>query len=68
MRAVLPLPGRPVIHPLLATLLTRNLNRLAARALVGLARTGAAMSDGSGDYALEWDRRLPPTRPGDAGQ
>lgn len=30
----------------------RNLTRLARRALAGLARTGAAMSDGSGDYDL----------------
>lgn len=30
----------------------RNLRRLAARALAGLARTGAAMSNGSGDYVI----------------
>jgi len=30
----------------------RNLNRLAARAMMGLARTGAAASNGSGDYAI----------------
>lgn len=30
----------------------RNLTRLAARGLAGLARTGAAMSNGSGDYAV----------------
>lgn len=35
-----------------APLSDRNLTRLARRALAGLARTGAAMSDGSGDYAL----------------
>jgi D-aminopeptidase len=35
-----------------APLSDRNLTRLAARALAGLARTGAAMSDGSGDYAI----------------
>ncbi len=35
-----------------APLSDRNLARLARRALAGLARTGAAMSDGSGDYAL----------------
>jgi D-aminopeptidase len=35
-----------------APLSDRNLTRLAARALAGLARTGAAMSDGSGDYAV----------------
>jgi D-aminopeptidase len=30
----------------------RNLNRMAARAMLGLARTGAAGSNGSGDYAI----------------
>src|SRR6266480_4677273 len=30
----------------------RNLRRLAARAIMGLARTGAAGSNGSGDYAI----------------
>jgi D-aminopeptidase len=35
-----------------APLSDRNLTRLAARAMAGLARTGAAMSDGSGDYAI----------------
>ncbi len=35
-----------------APLSDRNLTRLARRALAGLARTGAALSDGSGDYAL----------------
>src|SRR5438128_2675856 len=43
----------------------RNLQRLAARAMMGLARTGAAGSNGSGDYAIafstasEW--RIRPT-------
>lgn len=35
-----------------APLSDRNLTRLAARAMAGLARTGAAFSDGSGDYAI----------------
>ncbi|MFO7546965.1 MAG: P1 family peptidase [Trueperaceae bacterium] len=35
-----------------APLSDRNLERLATRGLAGLARTGAAMSDGSGDYAV----------------
>jgi len=35
-----------------APLSDRNLTRLARRALAGLARTGAAMSNGSGDYVL----------------
>ncbi len=30
----------------------RNLQRLARRAMAGIARTGAAFSDGSGDYAI----------------
>jgi len=35
-----------------APLLDRNLKRLALRGLAGLARTGASMSNGSGDYAI----------------
>jgi D-aminopeptidase len=35
-----------------APLSDRNLQRLAARAFLGIARTGSAMSNGSGDYAL----------------
>ena len=35
-----------------APLDARNLKRLAARALLGLARTGSAGSNGSGDYAI----------------
>ena len=35
-----------------APLSDRNLRRLAARALAGLARAGAAMSSGSGDYVI----------------
>jgi D-aminopeptidase len=30
----------------------RNLRRMAARSIMGLARTGAAGSNGSGDYAI----------------
>lgn len=30
----------------------RNLERLAARAIVGLARTGSSMTNGSGDYVI----------------
>ena len=30
----------------------RNLNRMAARSMMGLARTGAAGTNGSGDYAI----------------
>jgi len=35
-----------------APLSDRNLSRLAKRALLGLARTGSPMTNGSGDYAL----------------
>lgn len=35
-----------------APLDARNLKRLAARALFGLARAGSAASNGSGDYAI----------------
>lgn len=35
-----------------APLGARNLDRLAARAMMGLARTGAAGTNGSGDYAI----------------
>ncbi len=50
-----------------APLSDRNLTRLARRALAGLARTGAALSDGSGDYALAFStaegvRRTPARR------
>lgn len=42
----------------------RNLKRMAARAIMGLARTGAAGSSGSGDYAIAFstaaDVRLKP--------
>ena len=35
-----------------AALTSRNLERLARRALAGLARTGSAMTNGSGDYVI----------------
>lgn len=35
-----------------APLNSRNLERMAARAMVGLARTGSNMSNGSGDYVI----------------
>ncbi|HKG47323.1 MAG TPA: P1 family peptidase [Pyrinomonadaceae bacterium] len=45
----------------------RNLNRMAARAMMGLARTGAAGSNGSGDYAIAFstspDVRVRPLTP-----
>jgi D-aminopeptidase len=50
-----------------APLSDRNLRRLAKRALAGLARTGASMSNGSGDYVLAFStaeevRRTPVRR------
>ncbi|HEX2079682.1 MAG TPA: P1 family peptidase [Longimicrobium sp.] len=50
-----------------APLDARNLERLASRALVGLARTGAAMTNGSGDYVIAFStaagvRRNPRSR------
>jgi D-aminopeptidase len=44
----------------------RNLSRLAARAMMGLARTGSSESNGSGDYVIAFssspDVRIDPTR------
>ncbi len=37
-----------------APILSRNLERLAARAVMGLARTGSSASNGSGDYVLSF--------------
>ncbi len=50
-----------------APLADRNLTRLAARAMAGLARTGSAFSNGSGDYAIAFSvhpdvRRTPARR------
>jgi D-aminopeptidase len=45
----------------------RNLRRMAARAIMGLARTGAAGSNGSGDYVIAFttapELRVRPTAP-----
>jgi D-aminopeptidase len=51
-----------------APLDARQLRRLAARALLGLARTGAAASHGSGDYAIAFAAgpRRGPAPPDDA--
>src|SRR2546423_1098643 len=50
-----------------APLDARNLGRLPARAMMGLARTGAAGSNGSGDYAIAFstaaDVRIKPADP-----
>lgn len=50
-----------------APLCARNLKRLARRSFAGLARTGSALSNGSGDYALAFStaealRRTPDAR------
>ncbi len=50
-----------------APLSDRNLERLASRAFAGLARTGASMTNGSGDYAIAFSthpdvRRTPERR------
>jgi D-aminopeptidase len=41
-----------------APLDSRNLKRLAARTLLGLARTGSSASNGSGDYAIAFSTAL----------
>lgn len=41
-----------------APLGSRNLERLAARSMVGVARTGSSMSNGSGDYAIAFSTAL----------
>ena len=50
-----------------APLDARNLGRMAARAMMGLARTGASASNGSGDYAIAFstaaDVRIKPASP-----
>ena len=50
-----------------ALLSDRNLRRLDARALARLARTGAAMSNGSGDYAIAFATSESVRRRRDAG-
>ena len=63
-----PQPGDGSIIMVVATdapLSERNLERLAARAIMGLARTGSFASNGSGDYAIAFStaesvrRRMP---------
>lgn len=54
-----------------APLSDRNLTRLGRRALAGLARTGASMTNGSGDYVIAFStaqsvRRTPDRRRGEA--
>ncbi|GAA5533330.1 P1 family peptidase [Deinococcus aluminii] len=45
-----------------APLSDRNLRRLAVRSFLGLGRTGSAMTNGSGDYALAFSTALPVRR------
>lgn len=67
-------PGDGSIIMVVATdapLSDRNLERVAARAIMGLARTGSFASNGSGDYAIAFStaaavRRRPPDAPGQA--
>lgn len=49
-----------------APMLSRNLERLAARAVMGLARTGSSASNGSGDYVLAFSTSLKVRRNPDA--
>ena len=46
-----------------APLSARNLERLAARAIMGLARTGSSAANGSGDYALAFSTNASVRRP-----
>ena len=39
---------------------SRNLSRLAARSMFGLARTGSSASNGSGDYAIAFTTNREP--------
>jgi D-aminopeptidase len=50
-----------------APLDSRNLERLAQRALFGLARTGSTMSNGSGDYVIAFSTAESVRRRGGAG-
>jgi len=50
-----------------APLLARNLERLGARAIMGLARTGSSASNGSGDYVLAFSTNPRVRRNPDAG-
>jgi D-aminopeptidase len=55
-----------------APITERNLERLAARAMMGLGRTGSSASNGSGDFVLAFStaasvrRRMTPAPPGTA--
>jgi len=49
-----------------APILSRNLERVAARAMMGLARTGSSASNGSGDYVIAFSTSLTVRRSPDA--
>jgi D-aminopeptidase len=49
-----------------APLSDRNLQRVAARAIMGLARTGSSASNGSGDYVIAFSTAESVRRPYDA--
>jgi D-aminopeptidase len=49
-----------------APLSDRNLRRLAARAILGLSRTGSSASNGSGDYVVAFSTNQRVRRPWDA--
>lgn len=51
-----------------APLSDRNLRRLAARAIMGLSRTGSAASNGSGDYVVAFSTNPKVRRPFGAGR
>jgi D-aminopeptidase len=51
-----------------APLSDRNLRRLAARALLGLGRTGSYASNGSGDYVIAFSTAREVRRPIDAAR
>ena len=73
MNPFAPQPARPNAGSIMIVVATdaplsdRNLERLARRALVGLSRTGATISNGSGDYVIAFStaqevRRTPARR------
>jgi D-aminopeptidase len=51
-----------------APLSTRNLKRLAKRAVLGLARTGGFMANGSGDYVIAFSTAYRIPHPSPRGQ
>jgi D-aminopeptidase len=51
-----------------APLSSRNLERLAARAILGVARTGSAMDNGSGDYVVAFSVHPQVRRPAGAAR